>query len=433
MSDKKKIELFRKKKQNVLTEIYDKDQDEFNTVNKNSKVIKANTTYRRTKMNNFGLKISKLYSPMPMYKVLIITTIVAIFFGVISVFFVKNVGIYNFGLAAFGQAAARLVVVKLPASVAADVRNLIDQIIFWLAYIILSIPIFIFGYYKIGRIFTILTVLFLIVSSFTSIGIGLIPGANEVYLIGDFSNKAVQEALPEYQKKLSNLIPLFWNEGGNIIALMIYSMSYGFMLAWVFAIIAILGGTAGVTGVIGEWYANTKQKSFGTISGYMNIVIVLISVLVGSWLPGSLLLSEAEKLNGANNQALRILADKAWGFEMYLSPNFVATILSNVVYIAVLNKLYPKFKLVRVEIFSMYCDDVKDKILLDRKIVTGITLFKGEGGYSKKQIDVITSITLFRQIPRIIKDVRKIDPEAFIAVSEVNAIDGYVYLPEKKF
>lgn len=440
---KKLLGLKDQKKKSKLTEIYDKDAEINNPSSaKNFKVVKANTVYKRTKMTNFGLHLNKLYAPQAMWKILLITFITAIFFGVISVFFVKNVGIYNFGLAAFGQSAARLITSKMPPSVATDVRNLIDQIVFWLAYIILSIPIFIFGYKKIGKVFTLITVLFLVVSSFVSIGIGLIPGANDVYIIGNFSNTTIQDILPKYQKKLSNIIPLLWSgeQAGNIIALMIYAMTYGFLLAWVFAIIAIIGGTAGVTGVIGEWYANEKQKSFGSISGYMNVIIILISVLVGSWLPGSILLDNAKDQYMIEHpdidqipKNLQVILDKAWGFEIYLSPNFVATILSNVVYIAVLNKLYPKFKLVRVEVFSMNCADVKDKLLLDRKIVTGITLFKARGGYKNKDIDVITSVTLFRQIPRIIKDVRKIDPEAFIVVSEVNSIDGYLYLPEEKF
>ncbi|WP_406613770.1 DUF2179 domain-containing protein [Mycoplasma corogypsi] len=589
-------------------------------------IIKANTTYKRTKMSNFGLKLNSLYSHLSMRKIISITILAALFFGTISVFFVKNVGIYNFGLAAFGQSAARIIVtaIKADSGITVAIRNLIDQFVFWVLYIILSIPIFIFGYKKIGKVFTALTVLFLAVSSLVSFSIGLIPGANDVYLIGNFDNTTVKNVLPEYKKALSGIIPLLWSDGGNIIALMIYSIAYGYMLAYIFAIIQIIGGTAGVTGVIGEWYANEKQKSFGSISGYMNIIIVFISVLVGSWLPGSLLLQEAKteqmnnikalskviadpqlvlkdfnlanpvnqnysdavakiskalesgnfdlahsifnnfnkslseaqkvdfakflfvnnyehldnalysselkklilldntvlnefnKLNselqnysdlltrevqnaaimirsGLNNpievntklqafnfnakqntalasvlftdyinnpnqanlirdvvnynvalnsefvqlqnqyNALTSVTSKAWTFELYLSPNFVATVLTNIVYIIVLNKLYPKFKLVRVEIFSNLSEEIKNKINSDRKIVTGMTMFKAEGGYKGEEFTVVTSIALFRHVMRLIKDVRKVDPDAFISISDVTSIDGYVYLPKDKF
>lgn len=398
----------------------------------NFDVAKKNTIYKRTKMTNFGLPLRSFYGQKPMWQVMGITIITAIVFGVISVFFVKNVGIYNFGLAAFGQSIARLITVSMPESVAANVRNMIDQLVYWIAYIVLSIPIFIFGYKKIGKTFTNLTVIFLVVSSFISFGIGLIDGANDVYFIGDFSNKIVKNSLNEYQKALSPIIPLLWNDGGNIIALMIYSLTYGFLLSWIFAIIQIIGGTAGVTGIIGEWYANEKQKSFASISGYMNIVIILICVAVGSYIPGSMLLKSVDKSLVQDEQVLMVL-NKAWSFELYLSPNFVATVLTNFIYILVLNKLFPKFKLVRVEIFSKHYMDISERLAHDTKIVTGVTVFKGLGGYSGKEVNVVTSIALFRQVPRIIKAIRDVDSEAFISISDIASIDGHVYLPTNKF
>ncbi|WAM06267.1 hypothetical protein ONA23_04575 [Mycoplasmopsis cynos] len=142
----------------------------------------------------------------------------------------------------------------------------------------------------------------------------------------------------------------------------------------IFAIIQIIGGTAGVTGIIGEWYANEKQKSFGTISGYMNIIIVLIGVLVGSWF---LVQYYFQKANSSNaSDSLKEVTKNAWSFGIYLSPNFVATVLTNVIYIIALNKLYPKFKLVRVEIFSLNkSSEISTIIAQDKKIVTGITEF----------------------------------------------------------
>ncbi|MGZ9761933.1 DUF2179 domain-containing protein [Mycoplasma sp. 394] len=405
------------------------------TSERKTRLVKKNTIYKRTKMANFGLKLSLLYSQKPFWKLVLITIAAAVFFGVISVFLVKNVGIYNFGLATFGQALSKLLIVLLPkGSVTLGIRNFLDQFVFWLAYIILSIPIFIFGYKKIGKLFTNLTVIFLVVSSLVSFGLGFIHNIGSIYLIGDFSNAEIKKSLSEWQQPLSGIIPLTWKDGGNIIALFVFAIIYGFLLAWIFAIIQIIGGTAGVTGIIGEWYANTKQKSFGSISGNINIIIVLIGVLIGSWLPGSLLLEAASKSGNISGHELAQINSLKWSFQLYLSPNFVATILTNIVYIIVLNKLYPKFKLVRVEIYSLKkAVEIAQIIKVDRKIVTGVSLFKAQGGYSNELLDVVTSITLFRQVNRIIKDVRKIDSDAFIAISDVTSIDGHIFLPQNKF
>ncbi|RIV16829.1 YitT family protein [Mycoplasmopsis gallopavonis] len=143
----------------------------------------------------------------------------------------------------------------------------------------------------------------------------------------------------------------------------------------------------------------------------------------------------AQEFNSVLNQFQKLTAitSKAWNFEIYLSPNFVATILTNVVYIITLNKLYPKFKLVRLEIFSDKWEQIRDIINQDEKIVTGMTIFKARGGYRDKEINVITSVSLFRHVVRVIKTVHIVDPNAFVSISDVSSIDGYVYLPEDKF
>ncbi|ADE19840.1 conserved hypothetical protein [Mycoplasma crocodyli MP145] len=205
------------------------------------------------------------------------------------------------------------------------------------------------------------------------------------------------------------------------------------MLAVVFAIIAIIGGTAGVTGIIGEWYSNKTQKSFGSINGYINMAIILVSVIIGSYIPGSLLIKEAKNAYVGPIEDLPLVLKKAWSFELYLSPNFVATVLSNIVFVMVLGKLFPKFKLVRVEIYSMYSEEIKEAVTSDSKTVNGVTLFSAKGGFKGEELNVVTSVALFKQVPRIIKNVRKVDNDAFVSISEIKSIDGYIYLPQEKF
>ncbi|WP_025755119.1 DUF2179 domain-containing protein [Mycoplasmopsis cricetuli] len=422
--------------------------------NESCKIIKKqNTIYKKTRMSNFGLKLNYFYSQLPTWKLISITFITAVVFGIISVFFVKNVGIYNFGLAAFGQAFARLIVVNTVGVISNELNNAIDQAVFWIAYIILSIPIFIFGYKKIGKLFGHLTVVFLFVSSSISFLIGFIPGANNIYIIGNFGNQEIKNLLISMQNNttsleikqqiislsnLTQLIPLSWNDGGNTLALILIAIVYGVILAWIFALIQIIGGTAGVTGIIGEWYSNTKHKSFGTISGNLNIIIIFISVAIGSWLPGSILIQKIVNLANQigfdnNNETLEILQRQKWSFEFYLSPNFVATILTNVAYILVLNKIYPKFKLVKIEVYSKKYTELEHAIIEDRKMVITLTSFMAKTGKEEKDINILKSITLFRQVPRILKKIHKIDPEALTVVSDVQSIDGYIYLPNEKF
>ncbi|MGV2392486.1 UNVERIFIED_CONTAM: hypothetical protein O8I53_05635 [Campylobacter lari] len=58
-----------------------------------------------------------------------------------------------------------------------------------------------------------------------------------------------------------------------------------------------MGGSAGVTGIIGEYLSVYKQKDFGTMNGYINIIIIVISVLIGTYIPASLISQDFEALS----------------------------------------------------------------------------------------------------------------------------------------
>ncbi|BAP00784.1 hypothetical protein MCAL160_0020 [Mycoplasmopsis californica HAZ160_1] len=423
------------------------------------KVKRQNTDYTYTRMSNFVLKLSRFYAPMPMWKLATITSLLAVLFGVISVFFVKNPGIYNFGAAAFGQAAARLtnVLLRNNKNITPEIYNIIDHALFWILYIILSIPIFIFGWKKAGKVFTMLTILFLVISSLVSFAIGQIPGNDKFYMFGNFSHSDVPEALKNHITKeywgnkpqMWSLIPLLWDDAGNVIAQMIFGVVYGFMLAYFFAVIAIIGGSAGVTGIIGEYMSVVKQKNFGTINGYINLGILVVAVLFGSYLPGSLLINgftsqiNPEQIEGwatmsayeqgQITEAIANMKKVAWSPAMYLSPNFISTLFSNFVFVAALNKLFPRFKIVQCKVYSPHMSAIKAAIIGDQKTINSFTVTVGEGGYSGSKTKVLSSITLYKQVPRLIKKIRAVDKDALITVSNVASVDGKLYIPGGKF
>lgn len=445
-------------------------------------VEKKNTSYRYTKMSNFVLKLSRFYALMPMWKLALITGFLAIIFGIVGVFLVKNPGIYNFGLAAFGQAISRLtnVLLRNNPKITPEIYNIIDHSLFWLLYLILSIPIFIFGWKKVGKVFTILTLEFLVVSSIVSFALGQIPVINKIYIIGDFGHseipdalrKGVQDKLWAGKGQMWTLVPLVWSDGGNVIAQTIFAVVYGVLLAFFFAIIAIIGGSAGVTGIIGEYMSTVKQKNFGTINGYINLIILIASVLVGSYLPGSLLLNDIKEFNidtflkdlnlkylkesnitdlkdlkvsnitelyqigyqiGKIREAYELLKSQAWQPSMYFSPNFVATFICNFVFVIYLNKLFPRFKVVHFKVYSHHMSLIRKAIADDSRTVTNFTITVGESGRTGSKTKILSSITLYKQVPRLIKRIRKVDQKALITISNVSAVDGNIYIPESKF
>ncbi|KKB26743.1 hypothetical protein MM26B8_04490 [Mycoplasmopsis meleagridis] len=426
-------------------------------------IKKKNTKYRYTKLSNFVLKFSRFYAPMPIYKIALFTAFFAIIFGVVGIFFVKNPGIYNFGLAAIGQAISRLTNVLLRSNpeITVTIYNIIDQALFWILYLILSIPIFWFGLKKVGKTYTWLTLEFLVISSLVSFALGQIPNIGNVNIFGDFTTASLSDNFKNaiaqdlwYGKTLIwQLIPLQWNDGGAIVAQIIFAVVYGIILAFFFAIIAIMGGGAGVTGIIGEYMSTVKHKNFGTINSYINIVIMIISVLIGTYIAGSLVLNDLSKLvdnynkNGLNSlpenirnafsssnlDGLTKLAKNEWNTTLYFSPNMISTFICNFVFAAALNSLFPRYKVIQLKIFSPHMSAIRKVIVEDKKTINSFTISKGIGGYSGHEMKVLTAITLYKQVPRLIKKIRQIDQNSLITINNIAAVDGNIYIPESKF
>ena len=84
-----------------------------------------------------------------------------------------------------------------------------------------------------------------------------------------------------------------------------------------------------------------------------------------------------------------------------------------------------------VKIISRYADEIRDAILsqLDR----GVTVLHGEGGYSREQEQVLLSVITNRQLPRLEKLAKLIDPACFMIVSHVTEVSGRGFSLERDY
>lgn len=451
--DNKNLEEELKNDETLIQEVVnpENEQEEFGRTVPKQKVLKVkNTSYRYTKMSNFVLRLSKFYSLTSFWKLALITAGLAVLFGFIGIFFVKNPGIYNFGLAAFGQAVSRITITALRKNpnITPSIFNAIDHSLFWVLYLALSIPIFVFGWKKLGKNFMILTIEFLFISSLVSFALGQIPQLNNFYLFGKFNHPEITENMKDAlvsdagwtkgnEDSLLKLLPLLWNDGGNIIAQMVFAIIYGILLSYFFAILAIIGGSAGVTGIISEYTSTVKQKNFAKISGLINIIVMVISVLIGTYIPGSMIAKDFSELKTnlteESRNACKIISESAWNFELYFAPNFVSTFLCNFVFMLYLNNLFPRFKIVQCKVYTYKIDAVRDAIVNDGRTINSFTVQNGQGGYSGSKLKILSSITLYRQVPKLIKIIRTVDTEALITINNIASVDGGIYMPKGKF
>lgn len=84
-----------------------------------------------------------------------------------------------------------------------------------------------------------------------------------------------------------------------------------------------------------------------------------------------------------------------------------------------------------IKIISEHHDQIAQDILSE--IDRGVTLLQAKGGYSKQEQSVILSVISNRELPRIEKIVRSVDPDAFMIVSRVSEVWGRGFSMKKKY
>jgi len=76
-----------------------------------------------------------------------------------------------------------------------------------------------------------------------------------------------------------------------------------------------------------------------------------------------------------------------------------------------------------VYIISPQWKEISKEIIKD--LQRGVTLLKGEGGYTGKDQHVLYTVITFRELSRLKSLVRKTDPDAFVVVSETLEVMGH--------
>lgn len=84
-----------------------------------------------------------------------------------------------------------------------------------------------------------------------------------------------------------------------------------------------------------------------------------------------------------------------------------------------------------VKVVTRHPEAVRDAIL--KRLDRGVTLLCGEGGYLHQETQVILSVISNRELPRVEKLIRAIDPESFMVVSRVSEVRGRGFSMSKKY
>lgn len=84
-----------------------------------------------------------------------------------------------------------------------------------------------------------------------------------------------------------------------------------------------------------------------------------------------------------------------------------------------------------VRIISQKPEEIRDAIL--KELDRGVTMLEGESGYLHNRTQMIFSVISNRELPKVERILRSIDPESFMVVSRVSEVKGRGFSLNKKY
>ena len=103
-----------------------------------------------------------------------------------------------------------------------------------------------------------------------------------------------------------------------------------------------------------------------------------------------------------------------------------------VIYTVVMDKVLISGKArMQVEIVSDYYDEINE--MVHKKVDRGSTFFLSETGYLHKNVKTLMVVVSKRELVILEEEIAKIDPEAFVIVSQVKEVVGYGFTKRKVY
>ena len=162
----------------------------------------------------------------------------------------------------------------------------------------------------------------------------------------------------------------------------------------------IAGGSTGGTDIIALMVNKYRNVSPGRLILYMDVVIILSSLLVPSFTKDGELLPFVDKLTNV-----------VYGF-------ILITINSTVLDLVISGSRQS----VQLFILSKHYAEIADSITRD--LHRGVTVLDGKGWYTKENTEVLMVITRKTDLNLLLRHVKAIDPDAFLSVSSVPGVYG---------
>ena len=177
------------------------------------------------------------------------------------------------------------------------------------------------------------------------------------------------------------------------------------------------GGSTGGTDIIALIWTKYRNVSPGKVILYIDFVIILSSLLIPSIVP-DLDPATGKQLLGPDGEPLTHL--------MPFSEK-VTTVIYGLILVTVNGRVIDSYlsgsqQSVQLFILSKHYAEIADSITHD--LHRGVTVLDGKGWYTKDPAEVLMVITRKTDVNLFLRQIKAIDPNAFLSVSSVNGVYG---------
>ena len=176
------------------------------------------------------------------------------------------------------------------------------------------------------------------------------------------------------------------------------------------------GGSTGGTDIIALIYTKYRNVSPGKVILYIDFVIILSSLLIPSIVP-DLDPATGKQLIGPDGEPLTHLMPFSEKVTTVIYGLILVTVNGRVI-----DSLSGSQQSVQLFILSKHYAEIADSITHD--LHRGVTVLDGKGWYTKEPAEVLMVITRKTDVNLFLRQIKAIDPNAFLSVSSVNGVYG---------
>ncbi|MBZ4212828.1 DUF2179 domain-containing protein [Mycoplasma sp. U97] len=368
----------------------------------------ATSEINRVKVSEKLLHFSFLHTLTKFWQQAIAVVIICFLFSFFGMLLIQNTGLYGLGVDAISHGGARLAAFLVVHNGGTEQNARITfNVLFWAINFIINIPMFIFASVKINKQFALLTTLFMLFTTIFGIAISSIPGTEDWFIFGRLLDK-------EYNTKNDIIQITTWavnytNNTNNPVSVMFYGLLWAIIQgALAVALLIVNSSTAGFD-IFVVWYSQKKFKNLGIVYIIIHIISLVFSNFIGTYIPAAL-----EKDN--------------WSIDIFFNASFASSFVLILVNGIVVDILFPKYRMVKIEIYTKKPNEIMDKIfaLKDKRYAVTVANFKG--GYNKETQPVLIINTMYIESKTALSIVDQVDPNAMIYMFDIHKMKGHVYM-----